>query len=192
MVEKVADRLIEKLTIRKTLSDHMKEWYKYVLVEMIEKILGVFVVALAGFATGRFPEVLVYYFFVRGLRQWTGGYHCERSGQCLLLSVCVAVMAIVSEKAFCCQPWIIVFGITLSVIIILIIGTVNHINMNLTLGELKRMKRRARCVAVVEALSAFAFVVVRCEHYASYMVSAMLTCAVSMAAAKIIKQEVQR
>lgn len=79
----------------------------------------------------------------------------------------------------------------ISALIILLIGTVNHPNLNLTKEELNVSKRKARLVTVLEisfiVLSIFLHIQ---SEYIFYMFIGIAVNAISMIVSKLIGQEV--
>ena len=79
----------------------------------------------------------------------------------------------------------------ISALIILLIGTVNHPNLNLTKEELNVSKRKARLVTVLEIflIVLSIFLHIQCE-YIFYMFIGIAVNAISMIVSKLIGQEV--
>lgn len=80
----------------------------------------------------------------------------------------------------------------LGMIAILIIGTVNHPNMNMNLEELTESKKAARVTVLLEGSIILGCVLLNADTmFVSYMAIAVILCAVLLCIAKILKQEVK-
>ena len=76
-------------------------------------------------------------------------------------------------------------------LLICIMGTINHPNMDMSKGELQESKKAARLLVLMEVMILVALVYLKADIlYIGYMSAAIILCAFLMCLAKIIKQEV--
>lgn len=100
----------------------------------------------------------------------------------------IKVAVALSEKSSVAMYAILV----LAVLIIEVIGTVNHPNIDLDKGELRETKRAARLLVLMEAAIIAMLVALGINQlYVSYMSIAIILCSSLMCLAKILKQEVK-
>lgn len=79
-----------------------------------------------------------------------------------------------------------------AVLVIEMIGTVNHPNMDMDPSELRETKKAARLLALIEAGVIVVSAVLEINRlYVCYMSIAMILCSALMCLAKILKQEVK-
>lgn len=79
-----------------------------------------------------------------------------------------------------------------SIILIELIGTVNHPNVDMDIYELRESKRAARTLVLLEGGMILILIIMGFDIlYVSYMSIAIILCAMLMCLAKIIKQEVK-
>ena len=90
------------------------------------------------------------------------------------------------------NPQIMYILLLLAVLIVEVIGTVNHPNMDLDKDEMREIKKAARLLVLIEAGIVAIFAVLKMNQlYVSYMSIAIILCSSLMCIAKIIKQEVR-
>lgn len=156
------------------------------------KIISFVVTIVISVVTGSFPGLMLFYVFYSMIRRHSGGFHCKTQAGCLLLSV-VVLLVVVATKPIALDIVKDIFWwvLMISALIILLIGTVNHPNLNLTKEELNVSKRKARLVTVLEisfiVLSIFLHIQ---SEYIFYMFIGIAVNAISMIVSKLIGQEV--
>ena len=80
----------------------------------------------------------------------------------------------------------------LAIILIYIMGTINHPNMDMDKSELQESKKAARLVVLMEVMIIAVLVYLKADIlYIGYMSVAVILCAILMCLARIIKQEVR-
>lgn len=84
-----------------------------------------------------------------------------------------------------------VWNAIFAIILICIMGTINHPNMDMSKSELQESKKSARLVVIIEAMLIAVLAYLKTDIlYIGYMSVAVILCAFLMCLAKIIKQEV--
>ena len=79
----------------------------------------------------------------------------------------------------------------LAMLLICIMGTINHPNMDMSKSDLRESKKAARLMVLMEVMILAALVYLKADLlYIGYMSVAIILCAFLMCLAKIIKQEV--
>ena len=91
-----------------------------------------------------------------------------------------------------CVNQMIMYGLLFgAIILICIMGTINHPNIDMNKGELQESKKAAKLVVLMEVMIIAVLVYLKANIlYIGYMSSAIILCALLMCLAKIIKQEV--
>lgn len=99
----------------------------------------------------------------------------------------IQVAAILSEKSY-----IMCAILFFAVLIIEIIGTVNHPNIDMDKDELQENKKSARLLVLMEAAVIILLDILGMNQlYVSYMSIAIILCSLLMCVAKLLKQEVK-
>lgn len=80
----------------------------------------------------------------------------------------------------------------LAMLLICIMGTINHPNMDMSKSELRESKKAARLLILMEVMIIAALIYLKADFmYIGYMSAAIILCAFLMCLARIIKQEVR-
>lgn len=191
MVEKIAIAIVGQMGNEKMISQNMKEHYVYALIMMTEKWITVGSIIGISFLLKQFLPTLFFLGFFLCLRKRTGGYHANTFWQCYLATIITYIMITFLSPVMIANIKITYFLVVISVILIAIIGTINHPNMDMDAFELKESKSAARWLIALESMILFASILLEIQKsFISYMSLAIILCAALMCVAKILKQEV--
>ncbi|KAB1438475.1 accessory gene regulator B family protein [Candidatus Galacturonibacter soehngenii] len=191
MVEKIAIAIVGQMGNEKMISQNMKERYVYALIMMTEKWITVGSIIGISFLLKQFLPTLFFLGFFLCLRKRTGGYHANTFWQCYLATIITYIMVTFLSPVMIANIKITYSLVVISVILIAIIGTINHPNMDMDAFELKESKSAARWLIALESMILFASILLEIQKsYISYMSLAIILCAALMCVAKILKQEV--
>lgn len=192
MVEEMVLKLVNQMEVKKKIEKSNRDYYEYVLVMMIERIITIGSLLIVSVIFKQFLPTVAFLTFFLSLRKRTGGYHADKFWQCYLMTIItyigvIQVATILSEKSY------IMYALLLcAVLIIEIIGTVNHPNIDLDRNELQETKKAARLLVLIEVgVIAILIALEINQLYVSYMSIAIILCSSLMCLAKIIKQEVK-
>lgn len=192
MIEEAVLKLVNQMETKKLIETTNREYYEYVLITMTEHIIAIGTMLVISMIFKQFLPTVVFLVFFLSLRKRTGGYHADKFWQCYLMTIItyigvIQVATILSEKSY------IMYALLLcAVLIIEIIGTVNHPNIDLDRNELQETKKAARLLVLIEVgVIAILIALEINQLYVSYMSIAIILCSSLMCLAKIIKQEVK-
>ena len=192
MIEKLALRIVNQMEERKIISKSNCEYYEYALVGMVEQAITVGTMLHLGLLFRQFLHTVCFMVFFLSLRKRTGGFHANKFWQCYLGTVIfyIAIMQIV--PIFCRKPTIMYGLLFLAMLLICIMGTINHPNMDMSKSELRESKKAARLQILMEVMIIAALIYLKADFmYIGYMSAAIILCAFLMCLARIIKQEVR-
>ena len=166
------------------------EQYTYALLTLTESFIAVATILLLGMLFGKMIPTICFLFFFLSLRKHTGGYHLNKFWQCYL-GTAILYIAVVEFVKLLSEKTIILYGIlSCSVILIEVIGTVNHPNMDMDFLELRESKKAARLTVILELMAILLFELLKVDRiYINYMSMAIILCAILLLLAKILKQE---
>lgn len=160
MVERLASLIIGQMEKEKLMEQRREEEYVYAFVTITEKWITVASVMGISFMFKQFiPEVLFLMFFL-ALRKRTGGYHAEKFWQCYLETLTTCVVIICICPTLVTHMSIIYVLLVCSIILIGVIGSVNHPNMAMDVLELAESKKAARCMVVLECMILFIAIII--------------------------------
>lgn len=191
MIEKIALKIVNQMEMQKIISKANCEYYEYALIGMVEQAITVGTMLFLGLLFRQFLHTVCFMVFFLSLRKRTGGFHADKFWQCYLGTVIfyIAIMQIV--PILCRKPTIMYGLLFFAMLLICIMGTINHPNMDMSKSELRKSKKAARLVILMEVMIIAVLVYLKADLlYIGYMSVAVILCAFLMCLAKIIKQEV--
>lgn len=191
MIEKMALKIVDRMEIEKLISKSSCEYYEYALIAMVENIVTVATILLLGVFFKKFLHTICFWVFFISLRKRTGGFHANKFWQCYLGTVITYIMAIQAIPMLCGTPAVMYGILFFAIILICVMGTINHPNVDMNKSELQESKTAARLIVIMEAMIIAVLVYMKANIlYIGYMSVAIILCAFLMCLAKIIKQEV--
>ena len=192
MIEKMVLNLVSQMELKKMIDKVDSEYYEYALVTMAERTITAGTLLLIGLFFNQFIPTICFLVFFFSLRKRTGGYHADKFWQCYLMTSIIYVAIIQAAAVLSEKPFIVYVMLSFAVLVIGVIGTVNHPNMDMDKHELQESKKAARLCVLMEALVIAALIALKVSGlYVSYLSLAIILCAFSLCVAKVMKQEVK-
>jgi len=192
MVERMAIKLVHKLEKEQLINREDIEDYEYAMITLMERIITMGTIILIAIAYKNILPTICFLFFFLSLRKRTGGYHSDRFWKCYVVTVLVYIVIIKMAILFL-EHLTLLYGLLLfSIALIVIIGTVNHPNMDMDKEELTESKSAARLLVLLDGLIVLSSILLGIDKiYIIYMSIAIILCATLLSLAKTIKQEVK-
>lgn len=192
MVEKMALKLVNQMEMQKIISKTNCEYYEYALISMVENAITIGSMLLLGLLFKQFLHTVCFIVFFLSLRKRTGGFHANKFWQCYLGTVIFYIAIMQSVPILCRNQAVMYAMLFLAMLLICIMGTINHPNMDMSKRELRESKKAARLLVLLEVMILAALVYLKADLlYIGYMSVAIILCAFLMCLARIIKQEVR-
>lgn len=192
MVEEMVLKLVNQMEMKKMIEKSDRDYYEYVLIMMIERIIAIGSLLIISVIFKQFLPTVVFLTFFLSLRKRTGGYHADKFWQCYLLTIITYIGVVRVAPALSETPHMMYILLFFAVLVIEVFGTVNHPNINLDKSELRETKKAARLLVLIEiGIIAVLIMLKMNQLYVSYMSIAIIMCSFFMCLAKIIKQEVK-
>lgn len=192
MVEKAVLKLVDRMKSENMIEETHREYYEYALITMTEQMIAVASMLIIGIFFHQFVSTIIFLIFFLSLRKRTGGYHADKFWQCYLLTVITYIGVTQAAFVFLEKPFTMYGILVWAVLVIEIIGTVNHPNMDMDKSELQETKKAARLLVLIEAGVIAVLAVMKLNQlYVCYMSIAIILCSFLMCFAKILKQEVK-
>lgn len=192
MIEKIALKIVNQMEMEKIISKSSCEYYEYALIGMVEHVITIGTMLLLGLVFRQFLPTICFMVFFFSLRKRTGGFHADKFWQCYLGTVITYIAVIQAMPMLCGTPTVMYGMLIFAIILIYIMGTINHPNMDMEKSELQESKKAARLVVLMEVIIIAVLVYLKTDIlYIGYMSVAIILCAFLMSLAKIIKQEVR-
>lgn len=192
MVEEMVLKLVNQMEVKKKIEKSNRDYYQYVLVMMIERIIAIGSLLIVSVIFKQFLPTVAFLTFFLSLRKRTGGYHADKFWQCYLLTIITYIGVIRVAPVLSENPHIMYILLFFAVLVIEVIGTVNHPNIDFDERELRETKKAARLLVLIEIGIISVLIVLKLNQlFVSYMSIAIIMCSFFMCLAKIIKQEVK-
>ncbi len=192
MVEEMVLKLVNQMEMKKMIEKSDRDYYEYVLIMMIERIIAIGSLLIISVIFKQFLPTVAFLTFFLSLRKRTGGYHADKFWQCYLLTIITYIGVVRVAPALSETPHMMYILLFFAVLVIEVFGTVNHPNINLDKSELRETKKAARLLVLIEiGIIAVLIMLKMNQLYVSYMSIAIIMCSFFMCLAKIIKQEVK-
>ena len=135
----ITDTLIEGGVIK----SEERNLYVYCFGTIVEMLANIITTILIGILLGRLPATLIFLLVFIPLRSTVGGYHCETSGKCFILSMSVYLSIILTYKLSSIIPTrTCVLFCVIDFALILILSPVASPNKPLSLME----RKKNRCI----------------------------------------------
>lgn len=192
MIEELIRKLVNEFIASELVLEDEREKYVYSLSCLIESWLTIGSILLLGYFVGEFLPTICFCFCFFSLRHRTGGFHLATFSSCYIGSLVLYGMVYI-YCAMLKPHSLILFGATLlSSLCIIILGTVNHPNMNMTKDELNAAKSSSRWMLFLELLIIAFIIWMKIGYdFISYSCSGIILCALLLIIAKLKKQEVK-
>lgn len=192
MVEKAVLKLVNRMEKENIIEKADREYYEYALITMTEQMIAAASMLMVGMIFRQSVPTVIFLIFFLSLRKRTGGYHADKFWHCYLLTVATYIGVIQAAFVLVEKPFMMYGILVWAVLVIEMIGTVNHPNMDMDPSELRETKKAARLLALIEAGVIVVSAVLEINRlYVCYMSIAMILCSALMCLAKILKQEVK-
>lgn len=192
MVEEMVLKLVNQMEMKKMIEKSDRDYYEYVLIMMIERIIAIGSLLIISVIFKQFLPTVAFLTFFLSLRKRTGGYHADKFWQCYLLTIITYIGVVRVAPALSENPHMMYILLFFAVLVIEVFGTVNHPNINLDKSELRETKKAARLLVLIEIGIIAVLIMLKINQlYVSYMSIAIIMCSFFMCLAKIIKQEVK-
>lgn len=192
MVEKAVLKLVNRMERENIIEKADREYYEYALLTMTEQMIAAASMLMVGMIFRQSVPTVIFLIFFLSLRKRTGGYHADKFWQCYLLTVITYIGVIQAAFVLVEKPFMMYGILVWAVLVMEMIGTVNHPNMDMDQHELQETKKAARLLALIETgVIAVSAVLEINRLYVCFMSIAMILCSALMCLAKILKQEVK-
>lgn len=183
-------KFIDELVKRDILDESCRDEYIYAVTIRAEKIVTYSIMFLIAIICGKVVSGMIYSLSFLLLRQTTGGYHAKSYAGCLIGTALLFFMSIEIFAPFLGKHLEIegVF-LLLSILCILRYAPVNHPYMGLSKREQEASRRKSRLIVFIEVLFICLSKILQIACY-QYISTGIITCAVFILLAKLIRQEV--
>lgn len=155
MIVSTCNKIVSRMIANDVISADDRAVYSYHLQVMLEAILCHVILLSMAAITGHFIEIFLFLLSFDILRGSASGYHCKTSVGCFLLSSIVCALVVLMRDLF--LRYILQYqgGLIISMIIIFLVGAINHPNMGWSDEELSKAKRSSRIKILIMLILLF-------------------------------------
>jgi len=155
MVAQTCNKIVGRMIANDLISDADRAIYSYHLQIMLETIIVHAILLSMAAITGHFIEIFLFLLSFDILRGSANGYHCKTSVGCFLLSSIVCALVVLMRDLF--LRYILQYqgGLIISMIIIFLVGAINHPNMGWSDEELSKAKRSSQIKILIMLILLF-------------------------------------
>lgn len=180
-MEHISVRLVERMINADVISENESDEYRYRIQVILEKIVSYSLILGLALALRKLPETLLFIVSLSLIRKYSGGIHCEKYTNCLIISTAVSISGCYLFPAICHFYSLYQGIVIMSVIIILLIGSINNSNIDWDDYEYVRVRRISRMALVFEGLLMIFLQLLNVNTEICFLISyGIVVCAISM------------
>lgn len=185
MITKAVEYLVNQLVENELIEEIQRDEYLYSLECFIEGILTTGSILILAICFRKLMPTIMFLIFFFSLRRRTGGFHLDTFGSCYIGTLILYVLIIILAKYIIKEPVLLALLTVCACVSILIIGTVNHPNIDMSKEELNASKISSRLlVSLLMMLVGFLWWVGANMEIIVYMCLAIILCASLLMIAK--------
>lgn len=171
----------------------MRPQYEYAIEIIVERFITLASMLLISICLGKVIHSIFFLSFFMLLRRYTGGYHAGNFYFCYIESMLIFILIMIFGDKILSNQILSYVSFVSSFALIMLVGTINHPNMNYSEPELRESKKSARYMLLLETFIIVSLWTLEAsEQYICFMSWGIILCALSVVVAKITKQEVVR
>ncbi len=193
MTEYISKRFVKRLSDYQLVEENEMCEYEYLTQVLVEKIIGFGLLMLVSLFNHLLLQTICFLLFFANLRKFSGGFHAKSFLGCVSLSLIVHLGYIkLIFPILLNRNWLNTYLVVGAVVIIFLVGAVNHPNMHWNEEEYRMNRTAARVVCIIE--SGIIIVLTQLEvslSYILFMSFGLILSAIMIFVAKIIRQEVR-
>ncbi|MBD5466492.1 MAG: accessory gene regulator B family protein [Lachnospiraceae bacterium] len=192
MLERFARKVTGKLIDYKCIVPAQKEDYVYAMVMAMEKWITLSAIIVIGVYFRVVISTIFFLIFLFAIKRRSGGFHANNFETCFLVTIGTYVGFVTLLMPIMLKTIELTYiALSISIVILELIGAVNHPNMNWNMEEYMESKSASRLVVAMEGMFIIVFVYLGGnEEVIVFMAFAVIISALLLLLAKISKQEV--
>ncbi|MBR5387589.1 MAG: accessory gene regulator B family protein [Eubacterium sp.] len=180
-MEYLSSLLISRMIIADVISRDEAEQYKYDVQVLFERIISYSIIIVLALLFDVLWKVLLFFISFSLLRTFAGGYHCKSYLGCLVLSSFVSLSGCFIYPLICKSYLTYQGGVIISMIIVIIIGSINNSNIHWSSSEYAKTKSLTRLLITMEGLTLILLELFHTPFSISFFISyGIVACAISM------------
>ena len=180
-MERIASRIVSRMLLADLISDRETDEYAYEIQVLLEKVVSYVVIFGLAVLFNRLLEIALFTISFSLIRKYSGGIHCRNFVTCISASTLVAFSSVIVFFFINCFYSLYQGVAAMSIMIVVIIGSINNPNIDWSDHEYKRVKQISRLIVVMEAAVLLLLVVLEAPLSVRFFISyGIVMCAMSM------------
>lgn len=150
MSEKISKFIVDTLIDGKVINDSQRKVYEYCFNTIMEIILSFFSAVIIGILFHKLTAVIILMAVFFPLRTFCGGFHCETSRGCFIMSLTFLIVAICGYPYLCSLPLAAFFiAAIINCAFVICFSPVGGKHKHITPADKKRMKITAFIITLI-------------------------------------------
>lgn len=168
-----------------------REYYQYAMELLVEESLAVGTILVVIICMQEFVNGVIFLISFLALRRRTGGFHMKTFKACYVATIGTFIGVLLVKNIMYTYSKLLLVFTCIAASYLLIVGTMNHPNIDMDKIELLASKKCARMVCIIELLMIIVGMQIRNFEEISIMISlAIILCSVSMKLAQLVRQKI--
>ena len=191
-MEKIAEKIVDSLISHQHIKKNEKDDYVYAMIMLMEKWISISIVLILSILFQKTIPTILFLIFLLAIKRRSGGFHADTFGKCLVLTVGIYMCFVIFLYPIMVEKINLTYILlAVSILIFLVIGAVNHPNMQWNLEEYEASKNASRLVVILEGIMLWILDVLTADSgIIVCMAFAIILSAILLLIAKVKKQEV--
>ena len=181
MLDQIIKNCLDQMQEKNLIMEDNREYYQYAMELLVEESLTV----------GTILVVIICMQEFVALRRRTGGFHMKTFKACYVATIGTFIGVLLVKNIMYTYSKLLLVFTCIAASYLLIVGTMNHPNIDMDKIELLASKKCARMVCIIELLMIIVGMQIRNFEEISIMISlAIILCSVSMKLAQLVRQKI--
>lgn len=165
MSEKISKFIVYTLIYGKIISDSQHQLYEYCFNTILEIIISIISAVIIGIAFRKLTAVIIFMAVFFPLRTFCGGFHCETSRGCYIMSMAFLIAAIWSYPYFRLMPQAFIIVAIINYVFIIFLAPVAGKHKQIPPDDNKRMKITSLIITLIIYVLEFFLYISNNEYY---------------------------
>lgn len=168
-----------------------KDDYVYATIMLMEKWISLSIIIALSILFQKTIPTLFFLVFLLAIKRRSGGFHADSFRKCLVLTVAIYICFIfILYPVMVAKIYFTYSILVVSIVVLLIIGAVNHPNMHWNSKEFEASQRASRLIVFLEGIIIWILAVLDADSsIIVFMAFAIILSTILLLLAKITKQE---
>lgn len=191
MLDQIIKNCLDQMQEKNLIMEDNREYYQYAMELLVEESLTVGTILVVIICMQEFVNGVIFLISFLALRRRTGGFHMKTFKACYVATIGTFIGVLLVKNIMYTYSKLLLVFTCIAASYLLIVGTMNHPNIDMDKIELLASKKCARMVCIIELLMIIVGMQIRNFEEISIIISlAIILCSVSMKLAQLVRQKI--